>query len=173
LSAPHTHLNTIVQGSTVELFHACGIAVAPLPAGQLASGHGARFGLTGMVTFNAPKLSGSLALSLADEIYGLLTPPASGAAAISDALRELTNQLAGRVKNRLLQFQVVLSVGIPTTVNGPLFARGSVKNETITLCPFRTLRGEVRVVLTAAVEEGALSYSNAVKVAKEGDFIPF
>jgi hypothetical protein len=173
LSAPHTLLNTIVQGSTVELFHSRGIALAPLPAAQLTSAQSGRFGLTGVVTFNAPKLSGSLALSLADGIYGLFTPAVAGAAAVGDALRELTNQLAGRMKNRLLQFQVILSVGMPSTVRGPSFDRGPSKNEIVTLYAFRTLRGEVRVILCAAVDEGALAYSNAVKVAKEGDFIPF
>jgi len=173
LSAAHTLLNTIVQGSTVELFHSRGIALAPLPAEQLTSAQSGRFGLTGVVTFNAPKLSGTLALSLADGIYGLFTPTVSVAAAVTDALRELTNQLAGRMKNRLLQFQVTLSVGMPSTVHGPALNRGSSKNEIVTLYTFRTLRGEVRVVVCASVDESALAYSNAVKVAKEGDFIPF
>jgi hypothetical protein len=42
-----------------------------------------------------------------------------------------------------------------------------------TLYAFRTLRGEVRVILSALIENDALAYSNGVKVAKEGEFTPF
>jgi hypothetical protein len=171
LSAPHTFLHTIVQAATVELFHSRGIALAPLPAGQLVSGQAGAPGLAGLVTFNAPQLSGSLALFLADGIYGLFTPAVVGVAT-TDVLRELTNQLAGRMKNRLLQFQVTLQVGMPSIVSNPAFDR-TARNEVATRYAFRTLRGEVRVVLAAAVQEGVLTYSNAVKVAKEGEFTPF
>ncbi len=125
------------------------------------------------MTFNAPKLNGNLALSLADGIYGLFAPPVVGAAAASDALRELTNQLVGRVKNRLLQFQISPLVGLPSTFSGQTLERRWPSTENEILYPFRTLRGELRVTVDAVVDESALSYSNSVKVVKEGQFVPF
>ena len=172
LTDSRTHLNTIVQRCAVDLFHSAGIAVAPLPAVALRPGQPKHFSPAGVVAFSAPKLSGTLALSLAEGIYGLFTPPVVGVRAVHDAVKELTNQLAGRVKNRLLQFQVTLNVGMPSTTNGDdLDKRAGGGLET--LYAFRTLRGEIHVTLNGVVDGSVLSYSNAVNVAQEGEFIAF
>lgn len=87
-------------------------------------------------------------------------------------MRELTNQLAGRVKNRLLNFALTLSIGIPTVRSSEALEQQRPRRETDVLYRFRTLRGEVVVILDLTIE-GALSYSGSSRVAKEGDFIAF
>lgn len=122
----------------------------------------------------SPKATGSLSLSWADPVYSLFTPPVPSASlGARDLLRELTNQLAGRVKNRLLNFTLMLSIGVPTVLSGQALERQRQKRDTETLYLFRTLRGEILVTLDLSIDGDALSYSGTNRVAKEGEFIAF
>lgn len=136
--------------------------------------HGTYFGLAGVVTLSSPKANGSLALSWADPVFSLFTPPVPASSlAARDLLRELTNQLAGRVKNRLLNFTLMLTIGVPTVLSGQALERQRPRRETEVVYMFRTLRGEIVVTLDLAIDGDALNYSNTNRVAKEGDFIAF
>jgi hypothetical protein len=167
-------LDAIVQSTTVDLFHSRGVAVAPLPSSTSKPLQATYFALAGVVNFNAPNANGSLSLSWADPVFSLFTPPvvANGHGS-RDLLRELTNQLIGRVKNRLLHFQLFLKIGVPSVISGQALERQRQRRELEIVYLFRTLRGEIVVTLDASIEAGALSYSSAVRVAKEGEFIPF
>jgi hypothetical protein len=172
LNDSRTHLNTIIQRCTVDLFHSTGIAVAPLPAMFLRPGQPKHFSPAGVLMFSSAKISGTLALSLAEGIFALFTPPVADTRGVHDTVKELTNQLAGRVKNRLLQFQVTLNVGMPSTTTAEELDK-RVASGVETLYAFRTLRGELRVTLNGVVDDTALRYSNAVSVAQEGEFVAF
>ncbi len=167
-------LDALVQSSTVELFQSRGIAVAPLPSSIVSASQPAFFSLAGMVAMSSAKANGSLSLSWADPVYSLFTPPvAASSLGARDLLRELTNQLSGRVKNRLLNFALVLSIGVPTVLSGQALERQRQKRSSETLYLFRTLRGEVRVALDLIIDGDALSYSGTSRVAREGEFIAF
>ena len=156
----------------MELFHAIGVAVAPFTRTGGALSMSEHFDAVGMVPISASKTNGTLLLSMNDGVYGLLTPPVSGSAAMNDALRELTNQLIGRIKNRLMNFQVTLRVGLPSATRKQLLKQRSSTAPTISY-RFRTLRGEIVVTLEGSIHNEPLSYSGRVQVAKEGDFIVF
>lgn len=164
-------LDITVQSCTVELFHAIGVALAPLPR-VTGPTHIEFFDLAGVVPFSAPKTNGTLTLSMNDPVYGLLVPPVSGNSARTDALRELTNQLIGRIKNRLMQFQVTLRVGLPSVMRKELLRKRQSSGQ-IKYYQFRTLRGEVVVALEGSIHDEPLTYSGGVRVAKEGDLIVF
>jgi hypothetical protein len=167
-------LDALVQSSTVELFQSRGIAVAPLPSSVGNPHQPSYFNVAGLVTLASPRGSGSLSLSWADPVFSLFTPPAVATSLASrDLLRELTNQLAGRVKNRLLNFTLLLTIGIPSVLSGQAFDRQRQRRETEMVYLFRTLRGQVVVTLDLIVDPNTLSYSNLARVAKEGDFIAF
>jgi hypothetical protein len=135
---------------------------------------GTYFGLAGVVSLSSPKASGSLTLSWADPVFSLFTPPIAPASlGARDLMRELTNQLAGRVKNRLLNFTLMLTIGVPTVLSGQALERQRPRRETEVVYMFRTLRGEIIVTLDLAIDGDALSYSSTSRVAKEGDFIAF
>lgn len=156
----------------MELFHTIGVALAPLARSGGAIPACEHFDLVGVVPFSAPKSNGTLMLSMHDAVYGLLVPPVAGGPAMIDALRELTNQLIGRIKNRLMHFQVTLRVGLPSATKKQLLKQRS--GATPAMCyRFRTLRGEIVVTLEGSVHNEPLSYSGNVRVAKEGDFIAF
>ena len=167
-------LDALVQSSTVELFQSRGIAVAPLPSTVGNPHHPTYFTIAGVVQLNAPKTTGSLSLSWADPVFSLFSPPVPPAAlAGRDLLRELTNQLSGRLKNRLLNFAYVLTIGVPSVLSGQALERQRPRRETDVLYLFRTLRGEIAVTLDMQIDPDALNYSGTSRVAKEGDFIAF
>jgi hypothetical protein len=167
-------LDALVQSATVELFQSWGIAVAPLPplAGGAPRPH--RHELVGLVTLSAHELDGSLRLSADDSVFGLFASPVeAGSVPARDLLRELTNQLSGRVKNRLLNFALTLSIGVATVLSKQALEQQRPPRDTQVAYPFRTLRGEVLVVLDLPVDGAALDYSSSARAAKEGDFIAF
>jgi hypothetical protein len=136
--------------------------------------HPTYFTLAGVVNLTSPKANGSLSLSWADQVFSLFTPPVPPTAlGARDLMRELTNQLAGRVKNRLLNFALMLTIGVPTVLSGQALDRQRPRRDTDVVYLFRTLRGEIVVTLDIAIDPSALDYSGANRVAKEGDFIAF
>jgi len=164
----------LVQSSTVELFQSRGIAVAPLPSSVGNPHHPTYFSLAGVVTLTSPKAHGSLSLSWADPVFSLFTPPIPATSlSARDLMRELTNQLAGRVKNRLLNFALMLNIGVPTVLSGQALERQRPRRDTEVLYLFRTLRGEIVVTLDLVIDPTALNYSGTNRVAKEGEFIAF
>jgi hypothetical protein len=167
-------LDALVQSSAVELFQSRGIAVAPLPSSVGNPHHPTYFGLAGVVTLSSPKAAGSISLSWADPVFSLFTPPvAATSLGARDLLRELTNQLAGRVKNRLLNFNLMLTIGVPTVLSGQALERQRPRRETEVVYMFRTLRGEIVITLDLSIDPDAMNYSGTNRVAKEGEFIPF
>jgi hypothetical protein len=172
-SAPRQILDVILQSCTVELFHALGVAVAPIARSWTAAAPREHFNTVGTTTFADPKANGTLILSLDDGVYALFSQPAVGPAAKDDLLRELTNQLAGRIKNRLLQFQVALRIGLPTVLKKQTLDRQFATATPFAAYVFRTLRGEIVMTMTGSIDPDALNYATRVEVAKEGDFIEF
>jgi hypothetical protein len=167
-------LDALLQSSTVELFQSRGIAVAPLPSSVGNPHLAAHFNLAGVVSLTSAKAGGNLSLSWGDSVFSLFTPPVPASSrGARDLLRELTNQLAGRIKNRLLNFALMLNIGVPTVLSGQAFDRQRPKRETDVIYSFRTLRGEIIVTLDLQIEPDGLNYSGTSRVAKEGDFIPF
>jgi hypothetical protein len=164
-------LDAIVQGATVGLFHSFGVAVAPLPKAKPDS----RFGFhefTCAVGFDGAKSRGGLMLSMPEDAFALLRQvPAEHR--IHDVLRELTNQLMGRLKNRLAQFQLSLSSGLPTVLDHESAERRLARSAHVAAFPFRTLRGELHVIVEGTIDEGALKYSGTVPVQREGEIILF
>ena len=167
-------LDALVQSTTVELFQSRSIAVAPISSSVGNPHQPTYFSLAGLVTLSGPKANGSLTLSLADSVFSLFTPPvAATALGARDLLRELTNQLSGRIKNRLLNFKLLLTIGVPSVMSGQALERQRPRRETEVVYLFRTLRGEVVVTLDLDVDPSSLSYASSSKVAKEGEFIAF
>jgi hypothetical protein len=167
-------LDALLQSSTVELFQSRGIAVAPLPSSVGNPYQATYFNLAGVVGLTAAKANGSLSLSWGDEVFSLFTPPVvSSSRAGRDLLRELTNQLAGRIKNRLLNFALMLTIGVPAVLSGQAFERQRPRRETDVVYMFRTLRGAIVVTLDLQIDPDGLCYSGTNRVAKEGEFIAF
>jgi hypothetical protein len=172
-SSPQQILDITVQSCTVELFHSLGVAVAPLPRSRPGAEAREHFDLVGVVPFATTKGNGRLMISMDQIVYGLLTPPVEGTHAMNDALREITNQLIGRIKNRLIHFQVTLRVGLPSAMRKQLMTQKQPAMGQVECYVFRTLRGEIVITIAGTIHNESLSYTNQVPVRKEGDFILF
>jgi hypothetical protein len=97
-----------------------GISVAPRGRSE-SRPHAAEWEAVGVITFDAPNIAGRLTLSVprfvftCPSLFKMETPP------VGEWTRELTNQLMGRIKNRLIQFQLELRTHIPTVFSGAAF----------------------------------------------------
>jgi hypothetical protein len=167
-------LDSLVQGSLVELFAAYSVAVAPLPrqlrmVATTLPDISAAIGFTQLGTTDR---AGRLTLSVPTPVLDRM-PLSAGGALKSDWARELTNQLMGRIKNRLLQFNVRLQVGVSSLVDSANLAHQLETSLDIRLYAGRTLRGEAVVTIEGLPDDSELVYVGTNKVGSEGDAILF
>lgn len=175
IAAARATIDTILQSSVVELFHAHGFSVAPL--GTSPVGVQQRYHETvGLIGFDASSFTGTLTISVPNAVYDAQLEARARAAdqcTAADWTQELANQLLGRVKNRLTMFQIALKPRLPSTMSGVSLDRVRKRSPSEILYRFRALRGEILVTLDAPIDKAMLAYSGAAQVAKEGDVILF
>ena len=167
-------LDSLVQGSLVELFAAYSVAVAPLPRQTR------RTALTlpdisaaiGFSNLAQGAQAGRLTLSLPTPVLDRM-PLSAGGALKTDWARELANQLMGRIKNRLLQFNVRLQIGVSTLVDSATLGHQLETSLDTRVYAGRTLRGEAVVTIEGLPEDSDLCYVGTNKTASEGDAILF
>jgi hypothetical protein len=172
MKAPGSLVDTIVQSATVELFRTYGVAVAPLPrkAQALAT---VPEGFCGTIAFTGQGFTGSLTLFVPAAILSLTKADSGESLHARDWIRELTNQLMGRVKTRLLQLQVTLQVGLPTAMDRRMFERRRAPSGSLLVFEFRTIRDAVTVTLEGTFDDSAFKYSGTANPGSEGDVIIF
>lgn len=165
-------IDSLVQASLVELFQAYGIAVAPMPK-SAPSRHPTLPDVSAMIGFNSDaRRSGRLTLSLPSGVLGLMKGDVQNFRQ-GDWARELTNQLMGRIKNRMLQFSIRLQAGLPSNLESKLLESQLQSSSTMHAYTGRTLRGEVVVTLEGMPNEAELTYVGPGRAATEGDTILF
>jgi hypothetical protein len=173
MSDIRTVLDGIIQSATVDLFHAYGIAVAPFERGRSPSKQFGSDTLAARIGFEGRGCTGTLSLAVPAETFALVKQdplrPFSG----RDWVRELSNQLFGRVKSRLLQFRINVKAGLPSALTLDMVERLCVRDEEHLVYVFRTVRGEIIVILAGKIDPKLFSYSGAVQSANEGDVIVF
>ena len=154
---PHISLDALVQGSMVELFAAYNVALAPLLASRANSepvpdvSIGVGFAHAGKVD------RGRLTLSLSTVLLDHMQRSENTSVRV-DWARELTNQLIGAIKNRLLTFGVTLEVGIPSLIAARSLERDSGAGNGLRTYAARSMRGLVLVTLRGVPEDSKLAY---------------
>lgn len=165
-------IDSLVQASLVELFQAYGIAVAPLPKSAREM-HRTLPNVSAMIGFSSEaRRTGRLTLSMPSAVLGLMKGDSQGFRQ-GDWARELTNQLMGRIKNRMLQFSIRLQAGLPSNVETKLLESQLQSSSAMHAYAGRTLRGEVVVTLEGMPNEAELTYVGPGRAAAEGDTILF
>lgn len=165
-------LSTMIQGSTVDLFQSWGIAVAPLAPARGDTDHLKARALMALIPFTAPSMQGALGLLVPKDVFELVKQDTGRPFAGFDWVQENANQLLGRLKSKLLSFQVALSIGLPQLLTEPTL-QGLTSKGLLGAYRFRTLRGEVGVTLSGRVDYARLEYSGLSAGATEGDVIVF
>jgi hypothetical protein len=165
-------IDSLVQASLVELFQAYGIALAPIPK-SIRDRPPPLPDVSAMIGFSTDaRRPGRLTLSLPSAVLGLMKGDVQGFRQ-GDWARELTNQLMGRIKNRMLQFSVRLQAGLPSNVESKLLESQLQGAGPTSFYMGRTLRGEVVVTLEGMPHESELTYVGTGRIPSEGETILF
>ena len=166
-------LDTTFQAVAVELFQQFEVAIAPLPASSELPRSFRVTEVSAMATFRSPALTGWLSLSVPAELFAQLASGAEFAHQKHDFVRELTNQLTGRLKSRMLQFQIVLEATLPALVASELLLEKARASTTLRWHTFRLLRGEVIATLDGSFDGSSIKYSGESGHGREGEVILF
>jgi hypothetical protein len=116
---------------------------------------------------------GRLTLSIPKPVLEHMTEDPTRPLGHADWARELANQLMGRIKNRLLQFSVQLTLGLPSDIDPQRLEDLLKGSTTLRVYAGRTLRGQVLATLDGMPKESELVYVGPAGVAAEGDAILF
>lgn len=171
-AALRSTVDIILQSSGVELFHENGMAVAPLA--PCAVGALQRYHETvALLNFAGPGFTGALTLSIPQPLFAARASDSNLQAGIVDWVAELSNQLFGRLMNRLAVFQLRLKPQLPIGMSGPVLERLRKRTSSELLYRFRTVRGDILVTLDAPLDDVTLAYSGSAEVAHAGDIILF
>jgi hypothetical protein len=165
-------LKTLIQSATVELFQVYGIAVAPValmqPMPTKVDQHVGGYG-----TFTGKSFNGTLGLLVPKEVFTLTKIEGLRVLNILDWTKELTNQLLGRIKNRLVQYQMPIRADIPSAIDGKSLELRVAASNPFIIVHFRSIRGDIIVTMTGTIDYTKLQFSGAIATAAEGDIILF
>ena len=101
-----------------------------------------------------------------------MRPNADRPFGLQDWLRELTNQLAGRIKNRFGRYRVPIHVGLPSATKGVGEPKHDNQQSALVYL-FRTLKDDVYVMLSGGFESATFDLQGGPNPAEEGDIILF
>jgi hypothetical protein len=168
----------LVQRSTIELFDAYAVAIAPMPV-EAAGGRPfvrPNDHLMGTVQVVAPGRRGVLTFSTSPAILVRTRPAVSDPHGQLDWMRELTNQLAGRIKSKFARYQLSLQMSLPSALSSTMLERNQVVSPargTDLAFVFHAIRDVVLVTLTGGFDDTGLALMTDAPVADEGDVILF
>jgi hypothetical protein len=160
-------IDSLVQASLVDLFNGYDVALAPLPRTSAPSASLPEVSVA--ASFSNSGATGRLTLSLPTALLEHMKH-AEATSVRMDWARELTNQLLGRIKNRLLPLGVRLEIGLLTLLDTKLLAHQLQDPSGLRIYVGRTLRGLVLVSIRGLPEDSALAYVGAVG-ASEGSLL--
>jgi hypothetical protein len=129
-------LRRVFTSCLIDLFDAYDIALRVRPIDTPQDG----LTLWGVLGFGGMQLSGVVLLSVAQGILSESCPAANVPA--QDWLKELTNQLAGRLRNQLLRFGADLWISCPIVLKGDRIVP-ALQSQPLDPCVFSTDRGLV------------------------------
>ena len=165
-------VDTIIQSSTVELMQSHSVSVAPKARSELLDDV-PDSEVAGVIGFEGPNIRGSLTLAVPGAVYELMVRRRPQCTTHAEWIYDLTAQVMGRIKNRLIQFQVRLRTSFPVVLSGEALERHKQRTADEVVYHFSTLRGEVTVTVDSSLTEAVHEYSNAPLVISETDLILF
>jgi len=172
-------MDTIVQGAMVELFQSCGVAVAPQPRGRLDLSQLKIPEISEAITFTlaqsakATPCAGRITLSVPEALFSLMKAETTRTPQQVDWARELANQLAARIKHRLLPFGASLQPLLPSPITRNAMEGQRARFPSMRIYLGRTLRGDVLVTVDGNIDESLLVYSGPADLGSAGDVIIF
>ncbi len=173
LASEMKSLDTIFQAAAVELFQSYDIAVAPMQASSFVPDAFSKTEISAMTTFKSSALSGWLSLSVPPELFRLLPEQTHLSHRRLDFVRELTNQLMGRLKSRMIQLQVVLEATLPTLIERQWLLQRANDSADLRWHTLRLLRGDIIATLDGKLDQSQVRYTGRAGHGSEGEVILF
>jgi hypothetical protein len=130
-------------------------------------------GFTLAQTGNVTPCPGRLTLSLPESLFGIMKQDTIRRPQPMDWVRELTNQLAARIKHRLLPLGAVMQPMLPSMITREALEASRARFPAMRVYIGRTLRGDVLVTLDTIIDESRLNYTGPVEIGNAGDIIVF
>jgi hypothetical protein len=173
--ADRTIVSLIVQRSTIELFGAYNVAVAPVPiaSADLRPDLRPTDHLVGMVQVTGTDRRGLLTMSTSPVTLARTRQLGPDIRAQLDWMRELTNQLAGRIKSKFARYRLPLQMGLPTALSSSAMDRNHLIHPTDLVLLFHTLRDQIVCTLSGGFDDTGLTLLSEPAVADEGEVILF
>ena len=166
-------LDTMIQGSAVDLFHSFGLAVAPVECTRFRSDDIDIPKLGSVIRFEAPRFTGTLTVIVSPAVFSLIQQDPEHRYSGHDWVCEVSNQLLGRIKVRLLRRGITLQADLPVAAGPDVLKDLKRVDGLLAAYTFKTLRGEILIVVGGEIDHRVLAYTGAHHVPKEGDVILF
>jgi hypothetical protein len=165
-------IDTIIQSSTIEILHSYDITIAPRSRTEVI-GHVPDSDVVGVIAFEGSNIGGYLTLAVPSSVSDRPLTRRAKNTTHAEWTYEITNQVMGNIKNRLLQFQVKLRTHLPMVLSGAALGRNKSRTTVEILYCFAALRGDVCLMVDASLSRTPLEYSNVSMVVTETDPILF
>lgn len=161
--------DSIVTMATTELLASCGVEVRP------ATSHPS-LDRVAVIGFHGGGLRGSMGLGVSTALVDKIALPGrEGAGLTDDWLSEMSNQLLGRVKNRLMRHGVTISIALPMVLRGVRVELVGAGKE-LWAYPFDSADGSLCVWLDVLAEPDlqlAATSDEELDIPSEGELILF
>jgi hypothetical protein len=166
-------LETTFQAIAVELFQHYQIAIAPMPASSTVPEGMRTTEISATANFRSPSFTGWLSLSVPAGLFAQFPHGSEYPHRKHDFVRELTNQLTGRLKSRMLQFEITLETMLPALIARDLLIEKASGSKTLRWHTFRLLRGDIVATLDGKFDGRRAKYTGQTGHGREGDVILF
>lgn len=178
---PTLLLDKLIVEQTIAQFAASDIALSRVEQHGPQPTHAE---LAGMVGFTSESMRGTVMIASTFALFARSRPaavrdqPVSAYVArdwlyLRDWASELTNQLVGRIKNRLVTYGVSLRVSTPTALSGSALAFATPSSKRTRPQVFVADKDELWVFFDAIIEPELELVPQGEAAAEEGDLIMF
>lgn len=165
-------MRELLTSCAFELFADYGVVLEPATAPASPSE------MVAVIGFTSDEMRGTLAISARVDFFARTNVISSdpNEEQIRDWAGELGNQLMGRIKNRLLAYNLVLAMGTPMVIIGMSMDLGPRRTGIVNRLAWSSTQGEVQAWLEASHEAGLWLERSADAddaIQAEGDLLFF
>jgi CheY-specific phosphatase CheX len=170
-----TRLDDLVVGAALALFESVGVHLERQePPPTTPPDHD----MAASIGFVSAEVRGALAITTRRELVMRAWPKELGAkppseTAVADWCGELSNQLMGRLKNRLLEHGLALEQGTPSVVTGWQLHRSPSTTNLAKVFAFKGEASSLLVYLDMEVPDGFRLAEGGERPATEGNVVLF
>ena len=151
-------IDTIICGAAVDLFHAWDIAVAPIPPTRTPPSNRLPE-VAASVECRSPGHTITLYLCCPLALVNSAHEDDGKKPDVADWVREMTNQLAGKISRRYRHGNAELKLSLPKSVHIDMLTNRVNRMEKMSCYQFRTIWGPIVLVIEGELDGSKISYA--------------